>query len=147
MAVKPEDLSKLTGPDLEAVAKLEAIIDEKLQANYEPGGRVQINLANMADLIKYQRLTFRMKKELAERYIKAGWDVTLNPVDEFITFAGPAGPPPKPDVVPGVDVDTMLDKMAQAREQGEVPKVKPPTFTPATRDSSPYARTKLNKDP
>lgn len=148
MAVGPNDLLALTPEDEAGVGKLEKLIDEKLQANYEPGGNFTVNLAPLADSVKH-RLTFKMKRELCSRYEKVGWAVKLDGsgVNDFIIFEGPVGPPPKADIVPQIDVDQMLNRMAE--KQGEASSVRPPVIKQATRDDPelPYNRSKLASRP
>lgn len=140
MAVGPHELLTLTAEDEIAVGRLELLIDEKLQANYEPGGQVQINLSLLGDVVKH-RITFKMKKELFSRYERVGWTIKLDGsgVSETMIFAGPKvkTEAEKDAIIPDVPVDQILEKMKEKAISGDAGH-KPPAFKPVTRDDTPY---------
>lgn len=148
MAVSPQDLLSLSPEHIVIIGQIEKLVDEKLQANYEPGGECKINVTNLGDQVHCAKVTVKMKNELITRYRAVGWAVSFDPsIPDFITFSGPAAPEPKPDIVPQMSADQMLDRMAEAKANGNMSGPKPPAFTPVTRDSSPYSRSHLASKP
>jgi hypothetical protein len=118
MAISPKDLLALTPEDEESVGKIEKLLDEKLTSQFEPGsgGNARINVGFLADSVKC-RLTYKMKKELENRYTKAGWTVGFD--GDFIVMSEPrpahpvkVAAPPAPKAAPkapAVPLDELLD--------------------------------------
>lgn len=155
MAIGPQDLQVLTPEDEANVGKIEKLIDEKLQANYDIGGAVRLNIANMADVLKC-KLTYKMRKELVSRYEKVGWAIETEstPTSEFFTLSEPkpqTAEEVRDAMIPEMSADNMMDRMAEAREpksnSGPVSPFKslPPTSRGDYDD--PYSRKKLNTRP
>lgn len=156
MAIGPQDLQVLTPEDEANVGKIEILIDEKLQANYDIGGAVRLNIANMADVLKC-KLTYKMRKELVTRYEKVGWAIETEstPTSEFFTFSEPkpqTAEEKRDAMIPDMSADNMMDKMAEARtsqKESSGPVTPFRSLPPTSRGDydDPYSRKKLNTRP
>lgn len=158
MAIGPQDLLALTPEDEENIKKIESVLDEKLQANFEGAGEARLNISNAASSVKC-RLTFKMRKELASRYEKVGWAIGEEAEpgkDIFFTFSvpgekAPEGPvdPRDADVIPNMSTEEMLDKMggAVAKPAGTVNPFRNAAPTSRGDFDDPYTRKKLQTRP
>lgn len=160
MAIGPQDLQVLTPEDEANVAKIEKIIDSKLQANYDIGGSMRLNISTIVDGLKC-RLTFKMRKELFTRYQKVGWNVEpesvpsqAGPTTEFFTFNEPVQdlkPQQKDIMIPDIETQEKLNKMSEEgtapKPSGPVSPFKPKSITTRESYDNPYKRTKLNSMP
>lgn len=156
MAIGPQDLQVLTPEDEANVGKIENLIDEKLQANYDVGGSLRLNIANMADVLKC-KLTFKMRKELVARYEKVGWAIETEstPTSEFFTFSEPkpqTAEEARDAMIPDMSADNMMDRMAEARttaKESSGPVSPFRSLPPTSRGDydDPYSRKKLNTRP
>lgn len=162
MAIGPQDLLALTPEDEENIKKIETVLDEKLQANFEGAGEARLNISNAAVTVKC-RLTFKMRKELATRYEKVGWAISEEaepgrdvfflfsiPLPEGATSSTPADPRDA-DVIPQMSTEEMLDKMASAGGAGKPAGTTSPfrNLPPTSRGDfdDPYSRKKLQSKP
>lgn len=144
MAIGPSELLNLTQEDEVAVKRFEDEIDKKLIANYEPGNMASINIANISDQIR-NRLTFKMKNELAARYQKAGWKASID--GDFLVLDIVSRQDREDTLIPQIPVDEMLQKM---HDPGKPVEVKSPKLEPVVDRSdprNPYERTKLASKP
>jgi hypothetical protein len=150
MAVSPLSLHKLSPEDQKALVEIEKIIDSKLQANFDLGGSIRLNVSAISDSIK-ARLTSKMQRDLAEMYRKVNWnvDVEATPTTVFFTFSEAVAEAKASDPVPSdMPTQEMLDKMSEARTSAPSGPVSSP-FKPMpipSRDDpeGPYKRAKLN---
>ncbi len=116
MAVSPSDLEKLTPEAIEKLKQVEKALDEKLQEQYQAGSECTFNLMLVAKLNGIEKLTFKMKTEILNKYKAAGWNVNIDPSQpDMITFSGPTGNQ-DPDT-PNMSVEEMMKLLESKKKE------------------------------
>lgn len=153
MVVSPQDLERLSEIDLERLKKVEAALDAKLQENYQAGSESIINLVLVAKLNGIEKLTYKMRTEILNRYKVAGWNVNIDPSQpDMIVFAGPIIHNSEGDA-PNIPVEEMMAILEKKKKElGITKKTPPPNSAPFPKKSrndsdNPYKEVKPKPTP